>query len=76
MTSYALAVKVGRLPGPSPTCREALRVEYRDPGEHHFAALARNRTANRLLKRLKDIRVEVLQVRVQEGVDLKLPGAA
>lgn len=46
--------------------------EYRDLGEQHFDERARNRTANRLLKRLKDLGVEVLQVRGGDGLDLKL----
>ena len=47
--------------------------EYRDLGAQHFDERARNRTANRLLKRLKDLAaVEVLQVRGGEGMELKL----
>ena len=46
--------------------------EYKDLGEHHFDERARNRTANRLLKRLKDLGVDVLQVRVSEGMEIKL----
>ena len=47
---------------------------YLDLGEHHFDGLARTKIANRLLKRLKDLGVDVLQVRVRDGSDLQLAG--
>jgi len=50
--------------------------QYADLGENHFDALAQVKTANRLLKRLKDIGVEVLNVRVSNSLALQLPDGA
>jgi transposase len=50
--------------------------QYADLGENHFDALAQVKTANRLLKRLKDIGVEVLTVHVRDNLALTLPDGA
>lgn len=42
------------------------RVPYEDLGPAHFDARNRTRTAHRLLKRLKELGIEVLQTRVTE----------
>lgn len=44
------------------------RVPYQDLGAAHFDARNRTRAASRLLKRLKDLGIEVLQTRVVEPV--------
>lgn len=50
--------------------------QYADLGENHFDALAQVKTANRLLKRLKGIGVEVLTVHVRDNLALTLPDGA
>jgi transposase len=50
--------------------------QYADLGENHFDALAQVKTANRLLKRLKDIGIEVLKVHVPDSLALQLPDGA
>lgn len=42
------------------------RVPYQDLGPGHFDARNRTRTASRLLKRLKELGIEVLQTRISE----------
>jgi hypothetical protein len=44
------------------------RVPYQDLGPAHFDSRNRTRTANRLLKRLKELGIEVLQTRIIEPV--------
>jgi hypothetical protein len=44
------------------------RTSYEDLGPDHFDRRMRTRTVNRLLKRLKDLGVEVVETRVQEHI--------
>ena len=44
------------------------RATYEDLGPDHFDRRTRTRTVNRLLRRLKDLGVEVIQTRIQENV--------
>ena len=44
------------------------RVPYHDLGPAHFDSRNRTRTASRLIKRLKDLGIEVLQTRVTEPI--------
>ncbi len=46
------------------------REPYRDLGPVHFDQRNRVRTASRLLKRLKEMGVDVLQTRISEPVTL------
>jgi transposase len=50
--------------------------EYADLGENHFDGLARTKTANRLLRRLKDVGVDVLKIHVRDGMELQLPAGS
>ena len=41
---------------------------YQDLGPNHFDSRTRVRTVNRLLKRLKDLGIKVIEARVSENV--------
>jgi transposase len=44
------------------------RTAYQDLGPNHFDSRTRVRTVNRLLKRLKDLGIKVIEARVSENV--------